>query len=1529
MKLFLKQLIVLLLFFSHAYAQKTTELKTIDASKLLLEGHQEIYSFNKKGVASPYRVNDKNVEISLPSLSEQEENQLPKLYQNDYLSKFIIDAKDSLYFDEKRKSFLKLKNQFPENKVSDLNLEKHKIPTIDILDLKGLKTKYSSQGNFVKYSSMRQLNEVEIKIDSLVWFHKISDGDSVHSRSDVYSYDAEQRLLKEETYFYKNGISTLKEYTQHVYDENYHGTFFYIHSNGKDFPEHGREYYFLENFSIEEVYVLYDYSRDEFVPQSREIKQFTSDEYLEITSIQEDKYSDYLQDFIPLRKEEFDYTPTYYQWTEFDYNYARNNWQLKQSTKVDLIEIDGKIVEKRIERNNIDIYTKNNSFVISEYEFDQKGNKISIQSFLKMSNHGPLQLIFKEEYEYNDLDLMSVKRKYLINDTKDAELINTSRFEYDDQNNLIRIYNNKINDLRNYKSEIRYSGDSTITTVFSSTTDDWQPQTRTTEVGDSEIIQERYIVDAWENSSKDKFYYDEVLEAFIMEGYTGENDQWIKVIKTGSGENIRVSYRGNISTNEWEGTYLNRWGYKDKESYNYLYEWDSVTKDWRFTQKKSSKTIEGFRESLTYNYRNGEISSRHKSKFKNDKENKVQTSISYLFVNNEFVLYQKYVVKYDFLFKDLFHVVEETTFNANDQRTDFLEIPYNKINYFYDSFGNLIKIITFSKGNKINEKNFTYDSSGRIISDNYFNYNADEEIASGQKYNYEYHEDSDQLFTSLSMYTWNNNDWKHIKSTKKRFNENQQETYHLDSIYNENIDDYYLVKIERSYGDDNQLIAYKESEKHQGIWYDKEIESTTYEDLKVTHQQTHYTFDQVNQIPSTVSSSSIKTTNFYPSGEKQNEIIENWNSISEQFEVASRVEWVILDNSIVQSNYNGNDEVEQTVTTTYQTSNKVFIHSILKEIGLDKELTTYERFGNELIFLIIFFWNDATQEWISSNGLYKVEEIYMNNKLSERIYYQLNVDVWEETETYTYSYVDNMLHSIIKSSTALKTKEVYQLLGERDHENIRYRSNVELDGTISYHLSTKKRFYYDDNGNENANANFEYVNDEWVMMDSTVNITQNDNDNKFLKSRGEFYKRSLVHDKMVGQTRYDHSSKEDGSIKEEIYHWDFDSEDWVKISDIDRNDKVLIQYVFDGAKWTPNYKHEYGEFNSTDDSKSWYYTNDTWVNNHLNQVVFDDNSKSRGSEEYVWYNEQWIGTSKKGYSREYDADEYLYYQTGDLTWTPYVRHKNSVDNYHLHEGKEQRFNTTIIQYLLSDNWKDIKKLGRMNYDRLKSHYYLIDEKGTYSTEYLIDGEHKIYWDEDTQEFYGGNYVENELSSIIWDSSQNKWIDYENAYASYSPYLHHNLPESINILENPTWDVEVKTTGQNLKIEVLSGPGKLDGSKLSFSDLGELRVLLTTDGGSHYSGNYEEVVVNLTDVNGIHSNGTSNDIVVFPNPTSSTLSFNKKDNLMINQTSIYDIEGRLVLNSHQEIVDVSELNTGVYIIKIQTSKGIIHKRFIKK
>lgn len=71
------------------------------------------------------------------------------------------------------------------------------------------------------------------------------------------------------------------------------------------------------------------------------------------------------------------------------------------------------------------------------------------------------------------------------------------------------------------------------------------------------------------------------------------------------------------------------------------------------------------------------------------------------------------------------------------------------------------------------------------------------------------------------------------------------------------------------------------------------------------------------------------------------------------------------------------------------------------------------------------------------------------------------------------------------------------------------------------------------------------------------------------------------------------------------------------------------------------------------------------------------------------------------------------------------------------------------------------------------------------------------------------------------------------------------------------------------------------------------------------------------------------IFISPNPVTDILHIKTVGNINIKETSIYTVIGKEVLQSTSKNINIKDLNSGIYIVKIKSEAGVTHKRIIKK
>jgi hypothetical protein len=91
-------------------------------------------------------------------------------------------------------------------------------------------------------------------------------------------------------------------------------------------------------------------------------------------------------------------------------------------------------------------------------------------------------------------------------------------------------------------------------------------------------------------------------------------------------------------------------------------------------------------------------------------------------------------------------------------------------------------------------------------------------------------------------------------------------------------------------------------------------------------------------------------------------------------------------------------------------------------------------------------------------------------------------------------------------------------------------------------------------------------------------------------------------------------------------------------------------------------------------------------------------------------------------------------------------------------------------------------------------------------------------------------------------------------------------------------------------------------------------------------NYTTTVQNTL---GLQENYFINDIVAYPNPVKDFLNFKTEHNIL--KVEVYDIAGRILSSNSisENKIDLSELKTGNYILKLYTEKGIMNTKIMKE
>ncbi|MDA9262358.1 T9SS type A sorting domain-containing protein [bacterium] len=93
-------------------------------------------------------------------------------------------------------------------------------------------------------------------------------------------------------------------------------------------------------------------------------------------------------------------------------------------------------------------------------------------------------------------------------------------------------------------------------------------------------------------------------------------------------------------------------------------------------------------------------------------------------------------------------------------------------------------------------------------------------------------------------------------------------------------------------------------------------------------------------------------------------------------------------------------------------------------------------------------------------------------------------------------------------------------------------------------------------------------------------------------------------------------------------------------------------------------------------------------------------------------------------------------------------------------------------------------------------------------------------------------------------------------------------------------------------------------------------------------------INVCNINSVNDIAILNQLIIFPNPTNNVISILDINNVIGNEINItiIDLQGKalekIILNKNEEQIDISHINNGVYIAKIETSIGTVLKKIVK-
>ncbi len=491
-----------------------------------------------------------------------------------------------------------------------------------------------------------------------------------------------------------------------------------------------------------------------------------------------------------------------------------------------------------------------------------------------------------------------------------------------------------------------------------------------------------------------------VIKDKIKTIYKYINDSWIKTDeKTYIDGKEKITF--NISFNLDDGSFKNKFEntYDDKgnrltgTSYKYINnEWVKDL-EYRYINGKNCTLY----SLLLYS----DNSYREKNEYTYDDNGNQLSSVSYYYINNEWVLHSKYEYTYDENGNELIAVIYDT-------------LKSTKFEYTYDEKGYLLTEVeyTYSDNEWIfkTKEEFYYNSNGKKISEEKYNY-IDNSWVGDSKFEYAYNSNGRKI--SESKYNYINNSWVSDSKFEYTYNSNGKTISVVKYNYNDN------SKIEQIYNEEGLLITETKSSYSDNEWHPKYKEESIYDTNKCKTRETKYK---------------------YINGE--------WIKMEERVTINDSMLHLIYS-----VEFNSDDSFKEKKECTYNDKGKIlteleYLYVDNKWVLDNKDVYTYDSNGNELTKINYIYKDNEWKYYTKKENTYNSDGI-----LITLAYYTYDNNDWVYDSKYEYTHEDRKLISIFYSYVNNEWKYINKV------ETI-YDSNGDIS-SITYYKYKNGEWVFD------------------------------------------------------------------------------------------------------------------------------------------------------------------------------------------------------------------------------------------------------------------------------------------------------------------------------------------------------------------------------------------------------------------------------------------------------------------------------------
>ena len=307
------------------------------------------------------------------------------------------------------------------------------------------------------------------------------------------------------------------------------------------------------------------------------------------------------------------------------------------------------------------------------------------------------------------------------------------------------------------------------------------------------------------------------------------------------------------------------------------------------------------------------------------------------------------------------------------------------------------------------------------------------------------------------------------------------------------------------------------------------------------------------------------------------------------------------------------------------------------------------------------------------------------------------------------------------------------------------------------------------------------------------------------------------------------------------------------------------------------------------------------------------------------------------YNYEYETTEYgfddlpaevltMVWEDGD--WENGMRQTMSYENY---GGWVPVLKENLVETWSNGNWVNENKYI-YDYDPVIT-VIIKDWLGNvWTNHYLYTFEYDQYGTGETvllQYWQGGAWQNQELMTYTFNSSLGmenvliqEWVN--GAWQNYEKHEYAYNGEEVSTITKTRWENGAWSNGFDIHYEYENGNTTHAYSEPNMNCATEIEIFFN-EGESITYENVWEITADYADLTQVTENANTSLYSIYPNPADNMIQIQAEG---FQKAEIYNIEGQKVMESESELIQVSNLAAGVYMVKIYGSNLESHRLVVK-